>query len=120
MRGKIGTILILSLLVLAVASCGCAEDTGQQAVLNSSTELQNSGNVQITDMLGRQLTVPAEISSVVATSPPSTILVYMLAPEKLAGWNFKNNFTISKEFFYDIFFVNTDYGIFCANKANIC
>jgi len=86
MRGKIGPILILSLLVLAVASCGCAENTNQQAVQNSST-------MQITDMLGRQLTVPAEISSVVATSPPSTILVYMLAPDKLAGWNFKNNFT---------------------------
>ncbi|AKB69972.1 iron ABC transporter substrate-binding protein [Methanosarcina mazei] len=93
MRGKIGTILILSLLVLAVASCGCAENKGQQAVPNSSAELQGSGTVQITDMLGRQLTVTEEISSVVATSPPSTILVYMLAPEKLAGWNFKNNFT---------------------------
>ena len=86
MRGKISPILILSLLVLAIASCGCADNTNQQAVQNSST-------MQITDMLGRQLTVPAEISSVVATSPPSTILLYMLAPEKVAGWNFKNNFT---------------------------
>lgn len=93
MRGKIGTILILSMLVLSIASCGCAENTDQQAVQNSSAELQNSGTVQITDMLGRQLTVPEELSSVVATSPPSTILVYMLAPDKLAGWNFKNNFT---------------------------
>lgn len=88
MRGKIGTILILSILVLAVASCGCAENANHQAIQNSST-------IQITDMLGRQLTVPAEISSVVATSPPSTILVYMLSPDKLAGWNFKNNFTQS-------------------------
>jgi iron complex transport system substrate-binding protein len=93
MRGKIGTILIFSLLVLSVASCGCAENMNQQAVPNSSAELLNSGTVQITDMLGRQLTVPEELSSVVATSPPSTILVYMLAPDKLAGWNFKNNFT---------------------------
>jgi iron complex transport system substrate-binding protein len=92
MRGKISTILTLSLLVLAVASCGCAESTGQQAVPNSSFVLQNSDTVQITDMLGRQLTVPEKISSVVATSPPSTILVYMLTPDKLAGWNFKNNF----------------------------
>ncbi|AKB38857.1 ABC transporter, solute-binding protein [Methanosarcina siciliae C2J] len=93
MREKIGTMLILSLLVLAIASCGCAENTDQQAGQNSSVVLQNSDTVQITDMLGRQLTVPGEISSVVATSPPSTILVYMLAPERLAGWNFKNNFT---------------------------
>jgi len=93
MRGKIGTILILSLLVLAIASCGCAGNTNLQAMQNSSHVLQNSSTIQITDMLGRQLTVPTAISSVVATSPPSTILVYMLAPDKLAGWNFKNNFT---------------------------
>lgn len=88
MRRKIGTILLLSILILAVASCGCTENTNQQTAQNAST-------TQITDMLGRQLTVPANISSVVATSPPSTILVYMLAPEKLAGWNSKNNFTQS-------------------------
>ncbi|MDQ1251410.1 MAG: iron complex transport system substrate-binding protein [Euryarchaeota archaeon] len=92
MRGKICTILLLSLLVLAVAFCGCAEKTNLQAVQNSSV-VQNSSTTQITDMLGRQLTVPANISSVVATSPPSTILVFMLAPEKVVGWNFRNNFT---------------------------
>lgn len=86
MRGKLGTLLLLSLLVLAVASCGCAEKMNQQAVQNSST-------TQITDMLGRQLTVPTEISSVVATSPPSTILVFMLAPDKVVGWNSRNNFS---------------------------
>ncbi len=86
MRGKIGTILLLSILILAVASCGCTENMNQQTAQNAST-------THITDMLDRQLTVPANISSVVATSPPSTILVYMLAPEKLAGWNSKNNIT---------------------------
>ena len=98
MRGKISAILVLSILVLAVASCGCAENTSQQVVpsssnIQNSSTVEDSNTVQITDMLGRQLTVPSEISSVVATSPPSTILVYMLAPEKLTGWNFKNNFT---------------------------
>ncbi|HOI40529.1 MAG TPA: ABC transporter substrate-binding protein [Methanobacterium sp.] len=44
---------------------------------------------QITDMVGRNVTVPAQINTVVATSPPTTNLIYMLAPEKLAGWNFK-------------------------------
>lgn len=55
------------------------------------TETQNV-KVQITDMLGRELTVPEQIDSVIATSPPSTILVYMLAPDKVAGWNFINSF----------------------------
>ena len=55
------------------------------------TETQNGTN-QITDMVGRELTVPEHIDSVIATSPPSTILVYMLAPDKLAGWNFVNSY----------------------------
>ena len=70
------------MLFLAMNACECMAQEIQQA----------SGTVQITDMLGRQLTVPENISSVISTSPPSTILVYMLAPDKLAGWNFINNF----------------------------
>jgi len=82
MNCKIRTLIITCMLVLAMTSCQCMEQENQQV----------TGTVQITDMLGRQLTVPENISSVVATSPPSTILVYMIAPEKLAGWNFINNF----------------------------
>nr|HRD26186.1 iron ABC transporter substrate-binding protein [Methanoculleus sp.] len=42
----------------------------------------------ITDMTGRTVVVPSEIESVLCTSPPSTMLVYMVAPDRLAGWNF--------------------------------
>ena len=70
------------MLVLAMAPCECMEQEIQQT----------AGTAQITDMSGRQLTVPENISSVISTSPPSTILVYMLAPDKLAGWNFINDF----------------------------
>ncbi|AKB45574.1 iron ABC transporter substrate-binding protein [Methanosarcina vacuolata] len=93
MNQKIYNILLLPLLLPIVMLSGCVENTNQQAVPTSSTELQNSSTVQITDMMGRQLTVPAEISSVIGTSSPSAILVYMLAPDKLAGWNSKQNFT---------------------------
>ena len=93
MNQKIYTILLLPLLLPIVMLSGCVENTDQPAVPTSSTELQNSSTVQITDMLGRQLTVPAEISSVIGTSSPSAILVYMLAPDKLAGWNSKQNFS---------------------------
>ncbi|WP_279385124.1 ABC transporter substrate-binding protein [Methanosarcina barkeri] len=93
MNRKIHTIVLLSLLLPVVMLCGCVENTDQQAEPNSSTELQNSSTVQITDMLGRQLTVPVEISSIIGTSSPSAILVYMLAPDKLVGWNSKQNFT---------------------------
>ena len=82
MNEKRGIIVLIFMLFLAMTSCECMAQEIQQA----------SGTVQITDMLGRQLTVPENISSVIATSPPSTILVFMLAPDKLAGWNFINNF----------------------------
>lgn len=43
----------------------------------------------ITDSSGRQVVIPTEIYRVISTCPTTTTLVYMLAPEKLMGWNFK-------------------------------
>ncbi|PKO20109.1 ABC transporter substrate-binding protein [candidate division BRC1 bacterium HGW-BRC1-1] len=42
----------------------------------------------ITDMVGRKVEIPAQINKVYCTSPVGSILVYSLAPEKLAGWNY--------------------------------
>jgi iron complex transport system substrate-binding protein len=93
MNRKVYIILLLALLLPVIMLSGCVENTNQQAVPNSRTAFQNSSTVEITDMLGRQLTVPAEISSTIGTSSPPAILVYMLAPDKLAGWNSRQNFT---------------------------
>lgn len=41
---------------------------------------------QITDMMGRSVTVPINVSKVLSIMPPPTTFVYMLAPEKLGGW----------------------------------
>ncbi|GAB6909352.1 Periplasmic binding protein [Desulfosarcina cetonica] len=40
----------------------------------------------ITDMAGRKVQVPVTIHTVLATAPPPTTFVYMLAPDKLGGW----------------------------------
>jgi iron complex transport system substrate-binding protein len=40
----------------------------------------------ITDMAGRKVKIPVNISKVLSTSPPPTTFIYMLAPEKLGGW----------------------------------
>ena len=87
MNVKNGTLLLIFIVLLAVTACGCMEQTEAEQAQNTTTS-----TVDITDMLGRDLMVPDEITSVYATSPPSTILVYMLAPEKVAGWNFLNTF----------------------------
>ncbi len=53
----------------------------------TSSSVPGTGNTTITDMIGRSVNVPGQINTVLATSPPVTNLVYMLAPDKLAGWN---------------------------------
>lgn len=73
-------ILILSILVVV----GIAT----HLFLTPST-VENSGSKNITDMLGRSVVIPESLNKVVATSPPMTTVVYMLAPEKLTALNFQ-------------------------------
>lgn len=40
----------------------------------------------ITDAAGRTVTVPDRIERVMAAGPPASILLYVLAPEKMVGW----------------------------------
>lgn len=40
----------------------------------------------ITDAGGRVVEVPDHVTKVLAAGPPASVLIYMLAPEKLAGW----------------------------------
>jgi iron complex transport system substrate-binding protein len=43
----------------------------------------------LTDMAGRKVKVPQHIRKVYCMSPVCTVLVYTLAPELLAGWNYQ-------------------------------
>ena len=40
-------------------------------------------------MVGRTVQIPASVGNVVATSPPMTTVIYMIAPEKLTAVNFQ-------------------------------
>ena len=40
----------------------------------------------VTDSAGRKVEVPDRIDKVFAAGPPASILLYMLAPEKMTGW----------------------------------
>ncbi len=87
------TIFFVLALVLSISACGCMGQTHEQQNTTQGTQQpQATGTVMITDMHGRNVSVPVNISSVITTWPPSTVLVYMLTPEKLAGWNFVNKF----------------------------
>ena len=73
-------ILILALLIVTGVST--------HLFLTPST-VENSGAKNITDMIGRNIEIPSSLNKVVATSPPMTTVIYMIAPEKLTALNFK-------------------------------
>ncbi|AMK14579.1 ABC transporter substrate-binding protein [Methanobrevibacter olleyae] len=77
------TKIILIVLIVLIA-CGVAI-----SLFASPYSVNSSGNQTITDMANRTVTIPSEVNRVVATSPPMTTIMYMLAPEKLAGVNFQ-------------------------------
>lgn len=73
-----GILAVVGIVAACLASaCISASNQQPSATINRT----------VTDMAGRDVTVPAEIEGVLCTSPPSTMLVYMIAPEKLLGWN---------------------------------
>jgi iron complex transport system substrate-binding protein len=44
---------------------------------------------EVIDSAGRKVQVPDRVERVLAAGPPASVLVVMLAPEKLVGWNLK-------------------------------
>ena len=76
---KVIILLLIALVVVAVAT---------HLFLTPST-VETEGSKNITDMIGRSVEIPASVSNVVATSPPMTTVLYMIAPEKLKAVNFQ-------------------------------
>ena len=81
MEKKIKVIMLL-LVVLVVAG------VATHLFLTPST-VETEGSKNITDMIGRNIEIPASVSNVVATSPPMTTVLYMIAPDKLKAVNFQ-------------------------------
>jgi len=78
-KTKIIILILAILIVLGVIT---------HLFLTPST-VENSGSKNITDMIGRAIEIPNSLNKVVATSPPMTTVVYMIAPEKLTALNFE-------------------------------
>ena len=83
MEKKIKVIIVL-LIVLVLAGIAT------HLFLTPST-VETEGSKNITDMIGRNVEIPASVSNVVATSPPMTTVLYMIAPDKLKAVNFQWN-----------------------------
>jgi len=98
--------LLLVLMMAVSLFAGCAQtdkpaETPQQGTEQTSTptvpdetqEPEAPTTREITDMAGRTVTVPAaeEIESIFSTGPVSAIFLYMVAPDKMLGWNYELN-----------------------------
>jgi iron complex transport system substrate-binding protein len=60
-------------------------------VFLTPSTVETKGSKNVTDMIGRSLEIPASVNDVVATSPPMTTVLYMIAPYKLCAVNFQWN-----------------------------
>lgn len=68
--------------------------TEEQAQSGEQDDTQETAETrEITDMAGRKVTVPAaeNIESVFSAGPVAAIFLYMVAPDKLLGWNYELN-----------------------------
>lgn len=84
-------VMTVSLFVGYSETKATSEETTQS---EEQTETQETGETrEITDMAGRKVTVPAaeDIESVFSTGPVAAIFMYMVAPDKLLGWNYELN-----------------------------
>ncbi|KAF5083328.1 hypothetical protein DSECCO2_89810 [anaerobic digester metagenome] len=72
-------IVLIIIAVLAVV--------GVIVVATAYTGHGSSSGDQFTDMLGRSVDMPATVNKVYSLSASSTVLLYMLAPEKMVGWD---------------------------------
>ena len=76
---KVIIVLLIALVVVGVAT---------HLFLTPST-VDNVGSKNITDMVNRSIEIPSSVNNVVATSPPMTTVLYMIAPDKLKAVNFQ-------------------------------
>ena len=78
-KTKIVILIMVLLVILGVAT---------HFFLTPST-VENSGSRNVTDMINRSVEIPGSVGNVVATSPPMTTVLYMIAPDKLKAVNFQ-------------------------------
>jgi iron complex transport system substrate-binding protein len=87
-KSNIGIIAVAIILIAGVAFFA----TGS---LNNSS----GGNETVTDLVGRNVTIPANPTHIVSTASPLTSLLYIIAPDKLAALS--SNFTNSTKYVKD-------------------
>lgn len=85
--------LVMSVsLLTGYSETKAATEEPTQSVEQDATQ-ETAETREITDMAGRKVTVPTaeNIESVFSAGPVAAIFLYMVAPDKLLGWNYELN-----------------------------
>ena len=84
-------VMSVSLLTGYSETKAATEEQAQSGEQDATQETAKTR--EITDMAGRKVTVPAaeNIESVFSAGPVAAIFLYMVAPDKLLGWNYELN-----------------------------
>ena len=84
-------VMSVSLLTGYSETKAATEEPTQSAEQDATQETAETR--EITDMAGRKVTVPAaeNIESLFSAGPVAAIFLYMVAPDKLLGWNYELN-----------------------------
>lgn len=84
-------VMSVSLLTGYFETKAATEEPAQSGEQDATQETAKTR--EITDMAGRKVTVPAaeNIESVFSAGPVAAIFLYMVAPDKLLGWNYELN-----------------------------
>jgi len=86
MKKRISAFLLAAALLLCTAACAPAADTDSGKEPSPGTAPENSAEtVEFLDDLGREVTVPADITRIVSTGPLSQIALFAIAPEMFVG-----------------------------------
>lgn len=81
-----GTLLVSLLLALtfALTACGSSPSPGEQGEPSSEEPTEQT----ITDMAGREVTIPTHPAKIMGAANPDGIMLYSINPELLSGWTF--------------------------------
>lgn len=91
MKRLLAVLLALVMTLSLFTGCGQTDTQGGDAQQQGTEDVQTPTEREITDMAGRTVTVPTEIDSVFSTGAVTAIFLYMLAPDRLLGWNYELN-----------------------------
>lgn len=77
-------VKIIILILVVLVALGLATH-----LFLTPSSVKSGDSENITDMINRSVKIPSEVDNVVATSPPMTTVLYMIAPDKLKAVNFQ-------------------------------